>query len=311
MRRRETALHDGDVARCKGEVEVGHEAAHGRASPARQRRGVDARTRHHQESQLGPEPARERYGVHHPMQQRVANRGAADGDDAQEVIGAEAQPLADTQARGIRWRFEPGDVPREVVVRLGPFADPRQPRPERRIDDVLRIPHEDRAVAQPPVPGALLQHLGVVVGGQGGFGIPTARHRQPSDEVGQPREREALQLGVLVQEVVDIPRLIADHQVVVRLRDHVVEDHEVVHEDLVHAADRLEGVQIVVGGLVFDVGGFVREKGGCRVDGLAGIRQHSRDRMLRQPVDLKVGVQRSQLLGDRDIAPRVTQTDRG
>ena len=114
-----------------------------------------------------------------------------------------------------------------------------------------------------------------------------------------------------MQEVVDVPRLVADHEVVVGLVDHVVEDHEVVHEDLVHAPDRLERVQVVIGRLVLDVGGLVREPGGCRVDSFAGIRQHSRDGMLREPVDLQVGVERAQLLRDRDVASRVAEADRG
>jgi hypothetical protein len=34
------------------------------------------------------------------------------------------------------------------------------------------------------------------------------------------------------------------------------------------------------------------------------------DRILGQPVDLQIGDERSQLAGDRDVAPRVPQPDR-
>ena len=47
-----------------------------------------------------------------------------------------------------------------------------------------------------------------------------------------------------------------------------------------------------------------------RVDVLAAGLEHARDRVLRQPVDLQVGVQRAQLARDRDVAPRVAEADR-
>ena len=78
-----------------------------------------------------------------------------------------------------------------------------------------------------------------------------------------------LELGVLVQEVVDVPRLVADHEVVVLVGDDVVEHHEVVDEDLVHPADRLERVQVVLGRLVLDVGRLVGQPRRRRVDPLA------------------------------------------
>ena len=46
------------------------------------------------------------------------------------------------------------------------------------------------------------------------------------------------------------------------------------------------------------------------VDPLALGLEHARDRVLREPVDLEVGVQRAQLLGDRDVAARVAEPDR-
>ena len=38
--------------------------------------------------------------------------------------------------------------------------------------------------------------------------------------------------------------------------------------------------------------------------------EHARDRVLREPVDLEVGVQRAQLARDRDVAPGVAEADR-
>jgi len=55
-----------------------------------------------------------------------------------------------------------------------------------------------------------------------------------------------------VQEVVDVPCLVADPEVVRLVLDEIGEDHEVVHQRVVHPPDRLEGVQVVLGGLVLE-----------------------------------------------------------
>ena len=47
-----------------------------------------------------------------------------------------------------------------------------------------------------------------------------------------------------------------------------------------------------------------------RMDALAGVGQHPGHRVLGQPVDLEVGVQLAQLLGDGDVAPGVAEADR-
>jgi hypothetical protein len=87
----------------------------------------------------------------------------------------------------------------------------------------------------------VLDHLGVVVGGQVRLALAPVEHGQPAHEVGHPHVRGPLLLGVLVQEVVELPGLVPDPQVVGLLPDDVVEDHEVGHQDLVHPPDRLEG----------------------------------------------------------------------
>ena len=79
------------------------------------------------------------------------------------------------------------------------------------------------------------------------------RRRQPSHEVGQPCVGGGLELRVLVQEVVELPGLVADPQVVRLGFDHVVKDHEVGEQDLIHPADRLEHIELVVVALRADV----------------------------------------------------------
>ena len=83
--------------------------------------------------------------------------------------------------------------------------------------------------------------------------VAAVGHRHPADEVGHPGERRALEAGVLVQEVVEVPGLVADPEVVLALAHEVVEDHEVGDQDLVHPPDRLEGVQVVLPRLRLDM----------------------------------------------------------
>ena len=189
-----------------------------------------------------------------------------------------------------RRRVEPGDVAAERVVALRPVADRRQPRPEVVGHDVVRVADEDRPVAEPREALDVLDHLGVVVGGQERLALAAGRHRQPADEIGHPGERGPLELRVLVEEVVDVPRLVADDEVVLAALDRVVEDHEVGDEDLVHPADRLERVEVVLGRLGRDVRRFRGELRAQRVDPLAARLEHGGDRVLGEPVDLEVRV---------------------
>ena len=140
--------------------------------------------------------------------------------------------------------------------------------------------------------------------------LPAVRHREPADEVGQPHVGGLLLLGILVQVVVELPRLVADPEVVLLVADEVVEDHEVREQDLVHAADRLEAVQVVLRALALDVARLVREVRAPGMDALPARLEHLRHRMLGEPVDLEVGMKLPQLVGDRGVALRVAEPDR-
>ena len=154
------------------------------------------------------------------------------------------------------------------------------------------LPTNTRAVAHAREARDVLDHLGVVVGGQEGLAVAAVLHRQPADEVGQPHVGGPLLLRVLVQVVVELPRLVADPQVVVALAHEVVEDHEVGDQDLVHAAPGLEAVQIVLGRLALDVARLVRQLRARGVDPLAARLEHPGHGVLREPVDLEVGMSR-------------------
>ena len=193
---------------------------------------------------------------------------------------------------------------------LGPVADQRQVGTESVGDDVVCVADVERAVANAREARDVLDHLCVVVGRQERFALGAVLHRQPADEVGQPDVGGPLLLGVLVQVVVELPGLVADPEVVLVVADDVVEDHEVREQDLVHAADRLEAVQVVLGALALDVARLVREVSARGMDALPACLQHRGHRMLSEPVDLEVGMELAQLFRDRGIALRVAEPDR-
>ncbi len=115
-----------------------------------------------------------------------------------------------------------------------------------------------------------------------------------------------------MQEVVDVPGLVADPQVVRLVPDQVVEHHEVADQDLVHVPEGLEGVQVVLGSLVpktLDVPGLTGQGGRGGVDKLASPLQQFGDRMLGQPVDLQARPERPQRIGDGQVAARVPEPD--
>src|SRR5439155_24176229 len=88
----------------------------------------------------------------------------------------------------------------ELVVAFGPATYLRKSWSERPRNHVLRPADEDRPIAHPRKALDLLDHLGVVIGGEERVTLAQAGHRHPSDDVRQPYIRRGLQLRVLVQE---------------------------------------------------------------------------------------------------------------
>src|SRR5512146_426625 len=96
----------------------------------------------------------------------LADAGATNGDDADLLIGPIAELLAQRLTVGEVARIEPGDIAAEVVVALGPGANLGQIVAEGVEDDIIRIANKDGAVAQPREALDVLDHLGVIVGGE-------------------------------------------------------------------------------------------------------------------------------------------------
>ena len=267
------ALHHREITRRQVPVQVMHVGAHiqpvdrGQAVSG-QRFGVDPRPGHHDHPQPGDEPPGGRERRRRPAQQVTAHAGTADGDDADLLI----RPVAELGAKGVAVSetglVEAGDVAGELVVPLDPVPDGGKAVAEPLRDHVAGVADEHGAVPQARPACDLLDHLGVVVGGQGLFPRAAVRHRQPAHEIGHPGVGRTLELGILVQEVVDVPGLVADPQVEVLVFDQLAEDHEVADQDLVHGPDGLERVQIVLGRLAFDVPGLAGQEGRGGVDQL-------------------------------------------
>ena len=113
-----------------------------------------------------------------------------------------------------------------------------------------------------------------------------------------------------MQVIVDVPALVGQPQVVVRVPHGVVEDQEVGQQDLVHAPPGLEHMEVVLPALALDVARLARQRRAQRVDVLTARLEHACDRVLGQPVDLELRDEPAQRVGDRHVALRVAEADR-
>ena len=99
-------------------------------------------------------------------QQRAADPGAADGDQADLLARGVAELVAQPLAVGELGGIEARDIAREAEVRSGPVPDRGQAGAEVRPHHVGLVADEDGTVAHAREARDLLEHLGVVVGGQ-------------------------------------------------------------------------------------------------------------------------------------------------
>ena len=182
---------------------------------------------------------------------------------------------------------------------------------QRRVGQLGVAADEHRPVTHVGEPLAVLDHLRVVVRAELDLALVALRvDGQEPDDVGQEGVRRDLALGVLVQEVVDVPSLVTDPEVVRRLAHHVVEQHVVGAEDLVHPPEGVERVQ-VVGRSPRSPSAPTRRRARRSPGGRLAVRsQHLGHRRLGQPLDLQVGHPLAHGPGDREVAQHVAQADR-
>jgi hypothetical protein len=96
-------------------------------------------------------------------QQRLADTGAADTDQADLLVRAVAQPVAQFLSSLEQFGVKPRDVADEIEVVLRPVAHGRQVRSEPVGHDVVRIADKQCLVPEPRETPDLLDHLCVVV----------------------------------------------------------------------------------------------------------------------------------------------------
>ncbi len=114
---------------------------------------------------------------------------------------------------------------------------------------------------------------------------------------------------MLVPEMIDVPRLVGNDKVVVAVLDQFLEHHEIGNQDFVHAAQRLEDLEIVLAAFGLDMAGLIGQQIAGRMNALAGFFQEGGDRVLGQPVDLEVRMKAAQLARDRHVAARMAEAD--
>jgi hypothetical protein len=188
-RRRQPALHDGQVAHRQVPVEAIDVAAHlqtGIVSKAGKARGVDTWPSDDHHSQLRGEPLRQGVGGDDLLEECPSDAASAHSHDADLLVLAVAELGSDRGDLVRIGRGEAGDVPGEREVRLGPTADAREVAAEGVRNDVVGVPDEDGGVPDAGVARDVLDHLGVVIGGQEGLLLAAVGHREIADEVGHP-----------------------------------------------------------------------------------------------------------------------------
>ncbi len=96
----------------------------------------------------------------------VAHARSADRDDAHPLVRPIAELFAQARALPEGLRMLADDIAGEIEMLRHPVAHRRQILAERQRHDVLGRADEDRPVAHAGMPLDVLDHLGVVVGGQ-------------------------------------------------------------------------------------------------------------------------------------------------
>ena len=174
-----------------------------------------------------------------------SDAGSADGDDANHLVVGVAELGPQRLAFGLADWLEAGHIAGKFEVLFGPCPDRSETGAEVVRHDIVGFADEQCSVPQVRVSLDVVDHLGVVVRSQDASAVPPSGiGSQPTKSVSQ-QNGARFEFGVLVKEAVELPRLVADPQVVGLLLDDVLEDHEIGDQDLVEPTPGPEAVQFV------------------------------------------------------------------
>src|SRR5215467_12086030 len=309
--RGEAALNDREIDGGVMLEEIRHEGAH---LDARAPRGLhlrEPRTAHENEARLGNLRGDQGEGLRAlaketPPHPRSPHRGE---DDA--LVGAVAQLRAQGGAVGEGPRVEVEGVPGEAEVLPRPLPHVREVGAELAIEHVLLVAHQEGQVAHVGMEAKVVDVLRVL--------LPTADelgrravlpHGEHADEVGEEGVGCPLEIRILVEEVVEIPALVADPEIVALALHHVGEGHEVRREDLVHVPQRVEGVELVIGRPALEVLALVLEEARSGMQPFPPVADDAVGGVGGEEVDDDLGMPLAEPPGDGEIALDVPEPDR-
>src|SRR5690349_4878814 len=299
----EPALDDREVGGRVMREEVGYVVAHLDAGAPRRLHLGEARTAHQDQPRLRDLGRDQGEGLRALAEEAAPDPRPADGGQDHALVGPVAELGAQGRPLGEGAGIEVEGVARETEVLAGPLPHVGEVGAELAVQHVFFVADQDRQVPHVGMPAQVVDVLRVLLPAAdelgGGAVFP---HREQADEVGEEGVGGSLEIRVLVEEVVEVPALVADPQIVAVALDHVGQGHEVRGHDLVHVPERVERVQLVIGGPALEVRGLVLEQARGRVHPLPPVPDHAVGGIAGEEVDHHVGVLLAQPPGDREIA---------
>src|SRR5215510_4227334 len=308
--RGEAALNDREIDGGVMLEEIRHEGAH---LDARAPRGLhlrEPRAAHEDEARLGNLRGDQREGLRAlaeetPPHPRSPHRGE---DDA--LVGAVAQLRAQGGTVGEGPRIEVKGVAGEAEVLPRPLPHVREVGAELAIEHVLLVSHHDGQVAHVGMEAEMVDVLRVLLPTTDELGRRAVLpHGEHADEVGEEGVARPLEIRILVEEVVEVPALVADPEIVALALHHVGEGHEVRCEDLVHVPQRIEGVELMIGRPALEVLALVLEEARRRVQPLPPMPDDAVGGVRGEEVDDDLGMPLPEPPGDGEIALDVPEPD--
>ena len=245
------------------------------------------------------------------LEQVPSHLGPADGHENHPLV----VPVAELVAKGLAVtegrRVEVERVAGEPEVLPRPRAHVREIGPELAIEHVGLVADHDRQIAHVGMVAQVVDVLGVLLPAADELrGGPVVPHRKDADEVGEEDVRRPLELGVLVEVVVEVPALVTDPQVVGLSLHDVRERHEVRRHDLVHVPEGVEGMELVIGRPALEVRALVLQESRRRMEPFAPVLDDAVGGIGGQEVDDDVRMSLAQPAGDREVALDVAEADR-